>query len=179
MAITFEKLQELLRQQNFRYYVASDQPVLRAGVQGLFGRYEFVIMLQDDGQFLQFRTVNYLVCSPESPHLPATLRVLAAINYRCRGTKLAWDKADGEVVAYIDTFLMDSDLTQNQLARIMNNFMPTIDIAYGRIRRTIETGNDPGDPDEAELSRRVAEASRQRGPGGDAPAAPEPPIREI
>jgi len=68
MAITFEKLQELLRKQNFHFLIASDQPLLRAGVAGIFGHYEFVILLQDEGQFLQFPTVSYL-------HCPSTARI--------------------------------------------------------------------------------------------------------
>jgi hypothetical protein len=167
MAITFEKLQERMKAQGLRYFIAPDAPMLRLGVTGLFGTYEIAVMLLDDGQFLQFRTVNYHSCPRQRPHLDAVLRLLALINFQKRLVKFGWDPSDGEIMAYADLWIMDGDATQDQFARLLANFLPSIDLTSVRIAKVLETGEDPGEIDQATLMARLAE-----GGGGDKGGAP-------
>ena len=99
MALTFAQLQELVKNENVHYFIAPDRPVVRFGIRGMFGQYEIVISLQDDGKFIQFRTVGYLNCLANNANLNAVLQTLATINFTKRLVKYAWDSSDGEIVA--------------------------------------------------------------------------------
>jgi len=173
MAITFEKLQERMKAQGLRYFIAPDQPMLRLGVGGLFGNYDIAVLLLDDGQFLQFRTVNYHSCPRQHPHLDAVLRLLGEINFQKRLVKFGWDPSDGEIMAYADAWLMDNDITQEQFARVLANFLPSIDLSSARIARVLETGADPGEIDQETLMKRLAESQGGGGEGGGAKGPPE------
>ena len=119
MALTFSRLQELLRNLNIAYFIAPDHPVARFGMSGMFGRYEIVILLQDDGKFLQFRTVDYLHCPASHPHLSAVMQILATINFSKRLVRYAWNGSDGEIVVSADAWVMDNQVTQEQFKRLL------------------------------------------------------------
>ncbi len=173
MAITFERLQELLKQQKFHFLLDPDRPVVRARVGGAFGDYEFAIRVELEGRFLQFRTVRYMNCREGHPQLGVVLRILGHLNYDRRLVKFGWDPSDGEIVAYADMWIMDNDVTQEQIGRIMGNYFPTVDLAYERLRKAIETGKDGGDPTSEEIAARVA--GKGDGKKGGGPAATETP----
>ena len=154
MALTLDELRRLVDSGNFRYYVDPKKPVLLCGAQGKAGRYQFTMMLELDGRFLQFRTLHYHHCPPNSPHLGAVLDVLAQLNYQLRFVKFGRDAKDGEIVVYGDVWLMDAGLTQQQFSRVLGNFLPSLDEHYPRIAQTITTGRDPGPAaQEAEVER--------------------------
>jgi hypothetical protein len=164
MAITFQQLQEMVTRQKLRFYVSNDDTILRFSITGLFGAYEIAICLQDNGAFLQFRTFNYHTCTKGHPHLLPVLQTIGQINFARRLVKLGWDPNDGEIMAYADTWIADSGLTDDQLRHMLGNFLTAIDVAHSRLAKTIETGTDPGDPDPAELKARIA-AGPPGGPG--------------
>lgn len=141
----FDELKKLTEAEGLKYFVAPDRPVIMLGMVGIFGRYQMVIPLELDGRFLQFRTVGYLSCPADHPHVDAVLRVLGELNYRLRLTKFAWDPTDGEIAAFVDIWLEDGTLTQRQFTRMLQSFIPGIDLNYLRLTRTIETGTDPGE----------------------------------
>ena len=170
MALTFAQLQELVKKENIHYFIAPDRPVVRFGIGGMFGQYEIVISLQDDGKFIQFRTVGYLNCLANNANLNAVLQTLATINFTKRLVKYAWDSSDGEIVAYADLWVMDNQVTQEQFSRIMSNFIPGIDVAYRRIRGALESGKDPGDQDAQTAAAAVS--------GGETPTMP-PQLKEL
>ncbi|MFC1660298.1 YbjN domain-containing protein [Gemmatimonadota bacterium] len=84
------------------------------GVTGLHGRYQFVVVLELGGEFLQFRTLGYHACPVGHPSQSPVLKILAELNQRLRFIKFAWDPSDGEIVAYGDTWVCDGDLTEKQ-----------------------------------------------------------------
>lgn len=159
MALTVAELQALVKAQNLQYFVHPERPALMLNVSAMFGGYHFVIALELEGTFLQFRTLEYLHCPNDHRHLPAVLRVLAEINYRARLVKLGWDPSDGEIVAYADVWLQDGTLTKEQFGRIVQNFVPVIDLSYGRLKQTLETGKDPGERDPLDLLAEAAGGS--------------------
>jgi hypothetical protein len=73
------------------------------------------------------------------------LKVVGEENYRRRLVKIGWDPADGELVAYADVWIEDGTLTQQQFSRMLHVYLPVMDMAYGRLKKTIETGHDPGE----------------------------------
>jgi hypothetical protein len=173
MALTFEKVQHLIKGEKLKFYIDPDRPVARFGISGTFGKYEVIVHLEEEGRFLQLRTLSYLTCPKDHSHLSAVLAVLGAENYRRRLVKFGWDSSDGEIVAYADLWVMDSDVTQAQFGRMMSNFLPVIDESFHRIKTTLETGKDPGEEDAGRVI-----AGKSGGPGGSGGALP-PALRGL
>jgi hypothetical protein len=42
---------------------------------------------------------------------------------------------------------MDNQVTQEQFDRMLNTFLPAIDVSYPRIKTALDTGSDPGNQD--------------------------------
>jgi hypothetical protein len=180
MAMTLDELRKLVDGEGLRYFIDPGRPALLLGMAGLAGGFRCVIMLQVDNTFLQIRTVEWLKCSANHAHVDAVLRVVAGINYSARLMKIGWDPRDGELVAYADAWLMDAKLTQEQFRRIMANYTPMVDVAQMRLRKTIETGADPGEIDmmavamaqmadgemPAEMRKALEEVLKRKGKGG-------------
>ena len=151
MAITFAQLKDLVRKEGLQFFVDPDETRLIVGVSGICGKFQLVISVYDQGVFLQIRSVNYMFCPPNHPALVELLKAMADVNYQTRLVKFAWDQSDGEVVAYADLWLMDTTLTQEQLHRMLGNYVPAIDLHSYRFRRTLEEGRDPGRVDPSKL----------------------------
>ena len=160
MALTLDRLKEMLKQEGLQFFVHASEPAVMFAGTGMNATYQFVITLANDGQFFQLRSVNYLRCPVQHPHLIDVLKVLAHVNYDKRLVKFAWSAADGEIVAYADAWLMDGTLTQSQLTRMLSNYLPVIDLSYPRIRAAMDTGKDPGEANPADVIGKMG------GPGG-------------
>lgn len=169
MAITFERLQELLKGEGLKFYIDPDRPLARLMLTGTFGRYDMAVVLDDEGQFLQLRTLGYGTCPKNHQHHAALLRLLAEINYVRRFVKFGLDPADGELVGYGDLWIMDGQVTQQQFHRMMANFVPGIDVAHARIEAVLATGKDPGD----EVLQNAPQPGGRSGPGEMPPALKE------
>jgi hypothetical protein len=147
MALTMEDLRKLVEAEKLHYSLATDQPALMLGVTGLNGRYQLMISLDAEGQFLQFRTVGYRYCAADHSHLPETLKILGQLNYDLRLVKFGWDSSNGEIVVYADTWIVGGKVTQEEFQRLIHRYFSAIDMDYSRIDKTIETGKDPGPVD--------------------------------
>ncbi len=175
MALTFDDLKKLLDTENVKYFQHPTSPLVLAGFTGTQGSYQITIGLHIDGQFLQFRTTHYATCKPDSPHAPAVLNLLAALNFKTRWVKWAWDCNDGDIAAMGDMWIMDGTVTTAQFSRMLGNILPAIDVASPRIKAVIDTGTDPGEPDPMELFKKALDKV-------DAPPSSPPnpePVTEI
>jgi hypothetical protein len=144
MALTLDELRGLMESLDFQYFIDPRRPLLRSGGKGQHGSYDFVLALQDDGNFLQLRTLGYQSCAADHRNLGVALQVLADFNYSLRFLKFGWDSNDGEVVAYGDVWLADAKLSQPQFRAIFGNFVVGIDGCYPRITQAIQAGIDIG-----------------------------------
>lgn len=151
MALNLAELEKLVKGEDMRYFRDPTRDALMSGAKGISGAYQFMILLELDGQFMQFRTVNYQYCKADHKYLKQVLEVLGALNYRLRLAKFGWDESDGEIVVYADHWVMDGTVTQEQFSRILHNYLPAVDLSYHRIAKTMETGNDPGELDPAQI----------------------------
>jgi hypothetical protein len=145
MALTLAQLEQLVKKEGLKYFKAPDRPILRLGMRATFSRFDFVLILESKGEFLQFRTMNLLECPKGHPNLAAVLQVLAEINDKIRFLKMCWDKSDGEISGKADTWIMNGTITQEQFSRFCHNFVSAVDVNYRRIKQTIDTGKDPGE----------------------------------
>ncbi len=146
MPIAMPQLQALMNGENLRYWIHPEQPSIMFNYQARNGLYHIMISLRNDGTALQVRTIGYMNCPANSPHLAAVLKVLAAVNYGWSFVKFSWDQGDGEICATGDVYVMDGVITQQQFSRVLGVFIPSIDYHGPRISTAIATGNDPGDP---------------------------------
>lgn len=165
MALTLAELEKLVEGEGMRYFRDPTRDALMLGAKGIAGHYQFVILLELEGQFLQFRTINYQYCAADHKYLKQVLEVLGALNFRLRLAKFGWDESDGEIVVYADHWVMDGKVTQEQFSRILHNFLPAVDLSSPRIATTMETGKDPGELDPAQILEMIL--GQVGGGGGD------------
>lgn len=158
MAITFAELQAIVKKSGLKFFVDLDKPHLMFGATGPNGSYQCVICLELEGRFVQIRSLRYLFCPADHPHLLEVLKVIGAVNFKNRLVKFGWDPSDGEIVAYADLWLMDNNLTQDQWERIQENYLSVLDLTYRRLKQALDTGTDPGEEDpEAMITRLLGE----------------------
>jgi len=180
MALTMEGLKGLVEGEDLKYFLDPDRDALMLGATGVNGSYQFLILLEIEGQFIQFRTMNYHSCPVDHEHLDATLKVLGDLNFRLRFLKFGWDPSDGEIAVYGDVWIEDGDLTQKQFGRMIHAYLTMIDLNYARIDKVIQTGVDPGGLEKAEgggggsgsglppeLQAMIDRLTSQLGGGGD------------
>ena len=164
MALTLDGLKTLLEAVQLQYFIAPDRPNVMLHIQGTFGRYQILILLECNGEFVQFRTIGYLNCPADHRHLSEVLKAIGAMNYIRRLVKFGWDAADGELVAFADLWLMDSTLTLGQFHRMLDNYIGVADQACARISLIMETGKDPGDLPPEEMMREMLRSGSLPGP---------------
>ena len=144
MTCTLPQLRGLLETEGLHYYLIPDQDGVMLPVKGTDESFQFKILIELNGEFVQFRSIDLLHCPQDHPHLHATLQVLGEANYRMRSMKFGWDPTDGEIAAYVDFWLMTAEFTQEQFGRNTEVFMSILDDEYPRIKEAIETGVVPG-----------------------------------
>jgi hypothetical protein len=157
MAMTLDEIRSFMKKRDLKYFVDPEGSRLFFGMTGSYGRYQFYIALDVDGQFLQFRTGNYLTCPLDHPHLLEVLKVLGSLNYTLRFVKFGWDASDGEVVVYGDTWVMNGKVTWEQFDQMLSNYISVVDTNFERLKTTLETGEDPGEKDKETMIREMME----------------------
>lgn len=144
MAMTMDQLKQLCDQMGLRYFLDPRRTAVTFGLRGDASNFHLLVLLDLDGTFLQLRSIEYVKCPAGHPNLHAVLKVLGDLNLATRLVKYGWDAVDGEIVAFGDMWIMDGAVTPNQFQRMLVNWLGGVDPAYPRIKKTIETGKDPG-----------------------------------
>jgi hypothetical protein len=156
MTYTIPKIRELLDTEGLRYYLIPDREGVMLSLSGSHGRFQFHILLEEEGEFLQFRSIEYLYCPKDHPNLDATLQVLGELNYRLRLMKFGWDPTDGEIAVYADLWIMDAEITDAQFSRMIQGYMSIVDEKYPMIQEAIQSGvkpsEDSGEDEEETIS---------------------------
>jgi hypothetical protein len=141
MPLTIDMLTRALKSIDLRPLIDPEYPnMLFVHVQVAEDRaFNFSISIDADGAILQCRSHQYLFCKDTHPNFGAVLRELALINYKFRFTKFGWD-TDGEVAAWADLLLADSEPTQEQISGLVVSFVRCAAESYGTIKQTMEHG---------------------------------------
>ena len=189
MTLTMEQIKSLTEGEKLKYFLDPDRDALMMGATGVNGRYQLLLLLEVDGKFIQFRSMNYHSCPEGHEHLEATLKVLGDLNFRLRFVKFGWDPSDGEIAIYGDVWIEDGDITQKQFGRMVHAYLSMMDLNYARIDKVIKTGVDPGAGEggsasglPTELQEMIDRLASQAGGGGDdgdVDADEEKPMGEI
>lgn len=138
MATTMGELRALLDGMGLKYYLHPNKPMVLASFGGNNGSYRIGILLEFDGEFLQFRTMSYEHCAADAASLPEVLELIGGLNFRQRLIKYGWDSSDGEIAAYADMWLMDTKLTQQQLQRMLQNYIGALDRNHPELEKALE-----------------------------------------
>ena len=136
MSITFDKLQELFKREGLYYFMRPEFCQLIFGITGSYGKFQLMASLLDKGTFLQLRTLDNVYCPPSHIHAFKILTMLGDLNARYRFVKFAWDPSNGEIIGYGDHWISDNSLTQQQLTQMLAVYVPIVDTAYQRARRS-------------------------------------------
>jgi hypothetical protein len=175
MALTLEQLRKLLDGAGLKYYLDPDRTAVLLTLGGQNGRYECIVSLQSEGQFLQLLTLGYATCAPDHPHRAAVFQALAALNAERRFTKFAWDAKQSAIIVYADVWLADGTLTPAQFQRMCSNYFGCLDGDAPRIRKALETGVDPG----SDVSATRVQPAPGRAPEPPTPPGPGPALAEV
>ena len=159
MALSMDQLKALVDGIGLRYYVDPRRDALMFSVRGTHIGYQMLLVLEAEGRFLQFRSIEFMSCPKGHEHLNAVLKVMAAVNYQMRLVKHAWDVRDGEIVVLADLWVMDGTVTSAQFRRMLENYVGGMDDSHPRLSKTLQTGQDPG-PTDVEKN-----AQTKKGPG--------------
>lgn len=150
MAYNLSRLRELLDAEELHYFLLPEREGVVLTLQGDNGRFQFTILVEVDGEFLQFRSLEYLYCPKDHPNLHTTLQVLGELNYRLRLLKFGWDPQDGEIAVYADLWMMDAEITEEQFSRMAQSYMSIMDSEYPGIKAAIDSGIEPEDSGETD-----------------------------
>lgn len=146
MAYDVSRLRELLDAEELRYYLVPDREGVLLNVRGDNALFQILVLLEEEGTFLQFRSVEFMYCPVGHPNLDVTLQVLGQVNYQKRLLKFGWDPTDGEIAVYADLWIEDAEITQEQFSRMAHGYIAVIDDAYPRVQAAIESGVGPDGP---------------------------------
>lgn len=121
-----------------------------------FTPHVLLIRIEENGEFLQFRTLNFYQYK-NGKHRELILAMIAAMNYRRKLVKFGYDEADGEINACVDIPVEDGTLTSTQFFRCMAALLEALEESRSRITAVLETGKDPGPGSSKIIDRLVGE----------------------
>ena len=173
MATSMSQISTLLNNLGLKFVFDEKQDVIMTG----FGTQVYrdrsndqgvmlVISLHDDGQYLRI-SAPYCFAVMDREYLRAAQAACSAANFQFRLGRFVVDPNDGEVSLVVEDAVLDTQLTQQQLASLLGLFPSVLDMFDDLIRTAVETGEviDPEDP--AEVMRAFQEfmqSRRQRRP---------------
>ena len=180
MAVTFERLQDLVKAEGIRFYLHPTAARLGFQVRGVSGLYDLRIALEQDGTVLQIHSRRLLECSPDHPHLGQLLHTLATIDHELVLFKLGWEPVKGEVIAYTDALVGDAELTQQQVRSLMGTYLVGLERSVPRLQHVLRTGLDPGpvafEDAVAAVLKGIMGASTANTPGAQRTSEAEKPL---
>jgi hypothetical protein len=146
MGLTFEALTGMLKEYDVSYWTHPERPSVMFGMSTTSGK-RFVITTSVDGEgsFFQARSVEYAHCPATHKNYTPVARLLLSLNYHYRAVKFSIDPQDGEVTAFADLVLLDSEATSAQVMGLLSFFLNVLDEAHERLLATLVNGVDPGE----------------------------------
>jgi len=181
MAISESRLRSLLEECGVTLLPATDSVipfVLSHGGERLCA----VAVTSNEGRIVQFRTVG-MIETQGTRHRRELLAALLHACYEYKLVKFAFDHDNGEVLAYIDLFLDEAQLTKQQCQRCINALRNVVLGNKDRFQKIIDTGQDPGKPPARQrrleaLSELLSSLSDSPGSTENRPKPPSPPTQK-
>jgi hypothetical protein len=99
-----------------------------------WGQIRLLVHLQDEGRFLQFRSIDLFTLSESQRVREKQIELMLAQNYRKKTVQFGFDPEDGEVCAYVDLPVLDNEKISR---RLMERVLTSIRLACSDILREL------------------------------------------
>jgi len=166
LAITIDQVTQALDEASLKYHRVDDTHVL-LGFRGQHVTLHVVLSLQEDGEYVELRTVQWTSCPADHPGFEQVVDELTRQNLRLRLLKFGWDRGDGEITAEACIPLEDNrSLPTSQLQGLVMGIFALCDEVMPNIERYLKKRGGP---------KRAASPSAPTRPSPATP--PSPPGR--
>lgn len=140
MAVTIDQVTRALDGASLKYHRVDDTHVL-LGFRGENVTLHVVLSLQEDGEYIELRTVQWASCPADHPHFDEVVDELTRQNLRLRLLKFGWDRGDGEITAEACIPLEDNrSLPTSQLRGLVMGIFALCDEVMPNIERHLKNG---------------------------------------
>lgn len=139
MSTSIENIKMFLEEREVKYLYDQEKEVFIMS----FAPNVILVKLEEGGEFLQFRTLNFFQYK-KGKYRENILLLLASMNYNRKLVKFGYDQEDGEINGCIDVPIEDGNFTPDQFFRCIASLLEALEEARERITYLIETGEDPG-----------------------------------
>lgn len=167
MGATVQQIAGYLDKRGWKYRVDEAETRILLGVYAdNVENFLVVIQLEENGEFFELFAPRVLSGVKDHPYKTAILQAMLCISWETKMLQWEYDPSDGEIRAIIEFPLEDSTLTERQFNRCLNSLIELVDeIALPRLKAVMDTGEDPGDPDDIMEGERLLLRLEQSGPG--------------
>ncbi len=170
LAITIDQVTRALDGASLKYRRVDDTHVL-LGFRGENVTLHVVLSLQEDGEYVELRTVQWASCPADHPHFHEVVDELTRQNLRLRLLKFGWDRDDGEITAEACIPLEDNrSLPTSQLQGLVMGIFALCDEVMPNIERHLQKRRGPSRP--APPPAASPAGAKLRRSGSDSPGNP-------
>lgn len=143
MALSLGKIETFARACGCSYMVDPAAPNLLVSEEVGDDVVQYAISIQDDGDFLLFRTIDLERVPDSDPHLEAVQKVVASAGGRYRGIKFVRYSSSGEIAVSAEMWLLDMRLTQNAFMRTHLTFLEALREFHLLVKQAVSEGTAP------------------------------------
>jgi len=170
LAITIDQVTQALDGASLKYHRVDDTHVL-LGFRGQNVTLHVVLSLQEDGEYVELRTVQWASCPADHPHFDQVVDELTRQNLRLRLLKFGWDRDDGEITAEACIPLEDNrSLPTSQLQGLVMGVFALCDEVMPNIERHLQKRRGPKRPASSSTPSRPSPGSTRSSSPGNSPA---------
>lgn len=145
MAVTIFDIKNLLNGLGKRYFSNDDHDMIMLPCRCGSRTVHVVLQLQNDGRFLQLISSDFTLAAKDAPNAGAVFEEMLAMNFETKFIKIGRDPSDSKVVGYGDLWVEDGELTEQQLDRMLGNFVSGMSEAQQRLEAAAATGKTARD----------------------------------
>jgi hypothetical protein len=139
MPVSIEEIREFLDKKDVKYLFDAQKETFIIS----FTPHVVLIRLEENGEFLQFRTLNFYQYKA-GKYREQILELVGSLNYRRKLIKFGYDPDDGEINGCVDIPIEDSAFTSTQFFRCLAALLEALEEGRRRLNMLLETGKDPG-----------------------------------
>ncbi len=167
MSATIEQLATYLEQHHLAYELQPHKSRILVRLEAEHGhKLLIVVQLDEEGRFFKLFAPEVIPSVKEHPHKGAILQTMLSISWETKMLQWEYDPSDGEIRAIIEFPLEDSTLTAKQFHRCLDGLIEIVGSwALPRLYKVLETGVDPGDPEDTLLGEQLLLAIQEESPG--------------
>ena len=112
-----------------------------------WGQVRLLLHLQDEGRFLQFRSIDLFTLSENQRVREKQIELMLAQNYRKKTVQFGFDPDDGEVCAYVDLLIQDNEqVTRRLLERVLTSIRLACSDLLRELRHTAKAEPSSAEP---------------------------------